>query len=61
MIPLGYQTMEERYQGWWYKRMMAEYCCSIKRQLNNIEHDNQKRENFYHSFYVHKGFISAVY
>ena len=22
--------------------------------------DNQERENFYHSFYVHEGFISAI-
>ena len=26
----------------------------------NTEHDNQERKNVYHSFYVHKGFISTV-
>ena len=40
--------------------MMADYCWYIKRNLNNIEHDNQERENVYHSFHVHEGFISAV-
>ena len=39
---------------------MADYCWSIKRDLNNIEHDNQEREKFYHSSYVHKSFISSV-
>ena len=33
------KTMEEHYQGQWNKQMMAEYCWSIKRDLNNIEHD----------------------
>ena len=42
----------------WDKQMMANYCWSIKRDINNFEHDN--RENFYHSSYVHEGFISAV-
>ena len=40
--------------------MMADYCCSIKRDLNNIEHYNPEREKIYHSSYVHEGFISAV-
>ena len=52
------KIMEERYQGWWDKRMMADYYWSIKRDLNNIEHDNQKREKIDQSSYVHKGFIS---
>ena len=53
------KTMEERNQGWWDKRMMADDCWSIKRNLNDIEHDNQERENFHRS-YVHKGSIFAV-
>ena len=56
----GIKTMEEHYQGWWGKWMMADYCWSIKSDLNNIEHDNQERENFYHSSYVHERFTSVV-
>ena len=40
--------------------MMVDYNWSIKRDLNNIEHDNKEKQLFYHSSYVHKGFISAV-
>ena len=40
--------------------MVSDYRWSIKRDLNNIEHDNQEREHFYHSFYVHEGFIFVV-
>ena len=43
------------------KQMMANYYWSIKRDLNNIEHDNQEREKiFYHNSYVHEGFIAAI-
>ena len=57
---LDIKTMEERHQDRWDKRMMADYCWSIKKNLNNMR-DNQERENFYHSYYFHKGFISTVY
>ena len=50
------KTMEEPYQGWWNKPIMADYCWNIKRDLNNIEH----WDHFYHSSYVHEGFISAI-
>ena len=40
--------------------MMAGNCWSIKRDLNNIEHDNQKKGKNYHCSYVCEGFISAV-
>ena len=36
--------MEDRDQERWDKRMMAEYWWSIKRDLNNIEHDRQSRK-----------------
>ena len=53
--------MEECNQGWWDKWMMADYCWSIKSDLKTMNMtDNQERENFYDSSYVHKGFISAV-
>ena len=52
--------MEKSNQGRWDKRMMAVCRWTIKRDLNNIEHNNQKREIFYHSSYVHLGFIFAV-
>ena len=51
------KTMEACYLGWWDKRMMADYSWNIKRNLDNIEHDNQEREKFYHSSYVYDGFI----
>ena len=55
------KTMEERYQGWWEKQMIAGYCCSIKRDLHNVEHGRQSRKKFfYHSSYVYEGYISAV-
>ena len=41
------KTMEEYYQGRWHKWMMADYCWRIKRDLNNIEHDRQKRVIFF--------------
>ena len=53
------KIMEEHYQWWWDKWMMADFCWSLKRDFNNIEHDRE-REHFYHSFYVNKGFTSAV-
>ena len=34
--------MEECYERWWDKQIIAEYCWSIKRDLNNSEHDNQE-------------------
>ena len=37
------KTMEECYQGQWDKRMMADYCSSIKRDFN-IKHDRQSRK-----------------
>ena len=40
--------------------MMTDFSWSIKSVLNNIKHDNQEREKFYHSPYAHEGFISAV-
>ena len=52
--------MEERYWEQWDKRMMPDLCWSVKRDLNNTEHDNQERENSQHSSYVQEGFISAV-
>ena len=38
------KTMEECYQGRWDERMMTDNCWSIKRDLNNIEHDWQPRK-----------------
>ena len=29
----GIKTMEEHYQKWWYKRIMTDYCWSIKRDF----------------------------
>ena len=40
--------------------MMPDYCYSIKRDLNNIENNNQVREKFCDSSFLHEGFISAV-
>ena len=54
------KTMEERYPGWWDKGMVVDYCWSIKRDSNNIEHDNQERGKFYLGSYVHEGFIPTV-
>ena len=56
-FPQDIKTMEERNQGRRDKWMMADYCGSIKRDLNNIEYDNQERKNSFHSFYDHEGFI----
>ena len=41
---------------------MADNSWSIKRDLKKTSNitDNQERENFYYSFYVHEGFISAL-
>ena len=36
--------MEERYQGRWDKQMIADYCWSIKTDLNNIKHDSQSKK-----------------
>ena len=41
--------------------MMSDYCWDIKRDLNNLEHDNQEKENSYHSSYVYEGFISVLF
>ena len=38
------KTMEECYQERLNKQMMAFYCWSITRDLNNIEHDRQSRK-----------------
>ena len=38
------KTMEEHYQGWWDKLMMADYRRIIKKDLNNIQHDRQSRK-----------------
>ena len=54
------KTMEAHNQRQYDKQIMPDYSLSIKRDLNNIEYDNQEREKFYHSSYVHEGFISAV-
>ena len=35
------KTIEEHNQRWWDKQMMVDYSWSIKRGLNNIEHDRQ--------------------
>ena len=40
------KIMEEPYQRRWNKQMMADYCWAIKRDLNNIEHDNKKKRTF---------------
>ena len=56
----GIKIMEELYLGRRDKRMMADFYWSIKKDLNNIDNDNQEREKFYHWPYVHEGFISAV-
>ena len=41
-FPQNIKTMEEHYQGRWDNQMMADYCWSIKGDLNSIEHDNQR-------------------
>ena len=41
--------------------MVADNRWSIKKDSNNIEHDNQEIENFYYSSDVHEGFISALH
>ena len=38
-FPQDIKTMEERDQRRWDKRIMDDYCWSIKRDLNNIEQD----------------------
>ena len=41
------KTIEDCHQGQGYKRMIADNCWSIKRDLNNIEHDRQSsKRNF---------------
>ena len=41
------KTIKECYQRRWDKRMMADCCWSIKKDLNNIKHDRQsKRRKF---------------
>jgi len=37
------KLMEERYQGQWDKRMMADYCWSLKRDTS-VEHSRQARK-----------------
>ena len=41
---------------------MVDYCWSIKKDLNDIEHDKQSREKFFFfpNSNIHKGFINAV-
>ena len=38
------KTMEENHQRRCDKQMIADYCWSIKRDLNNIEHDRKSRK-----------------
>ena len=38
------KIMEDRYQGRWDKRMMADYCWSIKRDLSDTQHDGKSRK-----------------
>ena len=38
------KTIEEHYHGSWDKWMMTDYCWSIKRDLNNFEHNTQWRK-----------------
>ena len=52
------KTIEECYQGWGGQTNDGWLLLENQKGLN-IEHDNQERENFNHSFYV-QGFISAV-
>ena len=52
------KIMEEQYQGRWDKQMIADYCWSIKRDLNNIEYDRQSRKRkFLPKLYVHQIFF----
>ena len=39
---------------------MADYCWSIKRDLNNSEYDRQSRKRKFLPEYFHESFISAV-
>ena len=52
--------MKERFQGQWDKGMITDNRKSIKRNLNNIEHNDQEKEKKYHSSYVHEGVISTI-
>ena len=53
--------MDKRYQRELDKLVMANYCWTIKRDLNYIEHDRkQRKRTFYHISYVLEGFISTV-
>ena len=38
------KIMEDRYQGRWDKRMMADYCWSIKRDFSNMQHDRKSQK-----------------
>ena len=38
------KIMEDHYKGRWDKRMMADYCWSIKRDLSNMQHDRKSRK-----------------
>ena len=57
------KTMEERYQERLDKRMMANYCWSIKRDLNNIKHDSQSGKKFFTIvlMFTKDLFLSLVY
>ena len=38
------KIMEDCYQGWWEKRMMVEYCLSIKQVLSDTQHGRKSRK-----------------
>ena len=38
------KIMEDRYQGRWNKRIMADYCWSIKRDLSDMQHNRESRK-----------------
>jgi hypothetical protein len=38
------KVMEDRYQGRWDKRMLADYCWSIKRDINDAHYDRKSRK-----------------
>ena len=55
------KTIKECNQERLDKRIMADYCSSIKRDLNNIEHERQSRKiDFYHSSHVYEVFLSSI-
>ena len=38
------KIMEDRYQGRWNKRIMADYCWSIKWDLSDMQHNRESRK-----------------